>query len=264
MPWESVQLSSDLCINRVSSVSPRATLVCLHGWSLDHRSFERQIPLAQHGVDIVSFDRRGFGQNKLTPSPDMDLSDVHHIVLSTELPVILYGVSQGARLALRYAQAYERHLSGLVFQGGLADSCAFDPTSADEPPLALYQSMAERKQLQALRDHWIEHPLMSRGMSHADKNVIRYQLEDYIATDLLKPVSSTIFPSEKARRERLQLPMLVAVAEQDSRQRKFHAESLIKESNATALRSQGGHLFNFSHPKDFNDGFLTWLDSLDL
>lgn len=264
MSWESIQLSDDLCIKLASSASPRATLVCLHGWSLDHRSFERQIPLTQHGVDVVSFDRRGFGENKLTPCPDMDLSDVHHIVLSTETLVILYGVSQGARLALRYAQAYERHLSGLVFQGGLADSCAFDPASEDEPPLAMYQSMAEQKRLQELRDHWIEHPLMSRGMSHVDKNVIRQQLDSYSAADLLTPVSSSIFPSKKARRERLQLPMLVAVAEQDSRQRKFHAESLIKESNATALRSQGGHLFNFSHPEDFNEGFLIWLDSLDL
>lgn len=264
MSWESVQLSGDLWIKRVSNASPRATLVCLHGWSLDHRSFERQIPLAQHGVDIVSFDRRGFGQNKLTPSPDMDLSDVHHIVLSTELPVILYGVSQGARLALRYAQAYESHLSGLVFQGGLADSCAFDPTSADEPPLALYQSMAERKQLHTLRDHWSSHPLMSRGMSSSDKQEIRQQLESYDATDLLTPVSASIFPSQKARRSSLQLPMLVAVAEQDSEQRKFHAESLIEECNATSLRSQGGHLFNFSHPEDFNEGFLTWLDALNL
>lgn len=264
MPWESVQLSSDLWIKRVSNASPRATLVCLHGWSLDHRSFERQIPLARHGIDIVSFDRRGFGQNKLSPSPDMDLSDVHHIALSTKAPVILYGVSQGARLALRYAQVYERHLSGLVFQGGLADSCAFDPTSADEPPLALYQSMAERKQLQALRDHWSSHPLMSRGMSRIDKQEIRQQLESYDATDLLTPVSASIFPSQKARRARLQVPMLVAVAEQDSEQRKFHAESLIEECNATPLRSQGGHLFNFSHPEDFNEGFLTWLDSLNL
>ena len=146
----------------------------------------------------------------------------------------------------------------------MADSYAFDPTSADEPPLALYQSMAEREQFQALRDHWSCHPLMSRGMSPTDKQEIRQQLESYDAADLLTPVSASIFSSEKARRSSLQLPMLVAVAEQDSEQRKFHAESLIEECNATPLRSQGGHLFNFSHPEDFNDGFLTWLDSLEL
>lgn len=264
MSWESIQLSDDLSIKRVSNASPRATLVCLHGWSLDHRSFERQIPLAEYEIDIISFDRRGFGQNKLTPSPDLDLSDVHHIVLSIETPVILYGVSQGARLALRYAQAYESHLSGLVFQGGLADSCVFDPTTEDEPPLALYTSMAEQKRLQELRDHWSDHPLMSRGMSLADKKEIRRQLERYDAADLTMPASGSIFPSDKTRRSRLKLPMLVAVAEQDSNQRKFQAESLIRECNATALRSAGGHLFNFSHPQSFNQGFFRWLDTLDL
>lgn len=264
MSWESVQLSDDLYIKQVSNASPRVALVCLHGWSLDHRSFERQIPLADHGVNIISFDRRGFGQNKLTPNPDLDLSDVHHIVLSIEAPVILYGVSQGARLALRYAQAYESHLSGLVFQGGLADSCTFDPTSKDEPPLALYTSMAEQRRLLELRDHWSDHPLMSRGMSLADKKEIRQQLESYDAVDLMTPPSVSIFPSDKTRRAQLKLPMLVAVAEQDSDQRKFHAESLIRECNATPLRSPGGHLFNFSHPQSFNQGLLRWLDTLNL
>lgn len=264
LPWESVQISQELCIKRVSGAAPKAALICLHGWSLDHRSFERQIPLAQYGIDIISFDRRGFGQNMLTPNPDLDLSDVHQIVLSTAVPAILYGVSQGARLALRYAQAYESHLSGLVFQGGLADSCVFDPTSQDEPPLALYQSMAEQKQLQDLRDHWCDHALMSRGLSPADKSVMRQHLESYDATDLLTPPSPSIFPSEKSRRAQLKLPMLVAIAEQDSTQRKFHAESLIQDCNATPLRSRGGHLFNFSHPQDFNEGFLSWIRSLGL
>jgi len=258
------KVTDDLLVRYSCSKAPKAVLLCLHGWTLDHRSFERQLPLTEHGINLLTFDRRGFGQNALPPDTDLDLSDVHHIILNSNLPVILFGVSQGARLGLRYAQAYPTRLKGLIFQGGLADSCAFDPSSEDEPPLAFYRQLAQNNKLEDLRDHWIRHPLMRAGLSDDDTALLREQLNDYHGLDLLTPAANTLFSSTKSKREMLEVPMLVIVAEQDSEQRKFHAQSLLRSLKASALHSEGGHLCNFSHHEDFNRDVLSWISTLDL
>ena len=258
------QVTDDLLVRYANSKAPTVVLLCIHGWTLDHRSFERQLPLTEHGINLLTFDRRGFGRNSSPPDTDLDLSDVHHLVLTSDLPIILYGVSQGARLALRYAQAYPNRLKGLIFQGGLADSCAFDPSSDDEPPLAHYRKLVQSNQLETLRDHWVQHSLMRAGLSDKDTAILREQLNDYQGLDLLTPANNTLFSSPKSKRETLDVPMLVTVAEQDSKQRKFHAESLLRSRNASALRSEGGHLCNFSHHEDFNRDVLSWIRTLGL
>lgn len=258
------QVTDDLLVRYANSKAPTAVLLCIHGWTLDHRSFERQLPLTEHGINLLTFDRRGFGKNSSNPDTDLDLSDVHHLVLTSDLPVILYGVSQGARLALRYAQVYPKRLKGLIFQGGLADSCAFDPSSEDEPPLTQYRKLVQNNELENLRDHWVRHPLMRAGLSDKDTTILREQLNDYQGLDLLTPETKTLFSLPKTKRETLDVPMLITVAEQDSKQRKFHAESLLRSRNASALRSEGGHLCNFSHHEGFNRDVLSWIRTLGL
>ena len=121
-----VGIDGPLTLFNSEATSPLARIVCLHGWTLDHRSFDRQLPLVKHGLCITRYDRRGFGLNPQTPCITGDLDDLDQIVMASDLPVILYGVSQGARLALRYALSHGDKLGGLVFQGGLVDCYPYE------------------------------------------------------------------------------------------------------------------------------------------
>ena len=262
MNWETHEVSADLIIRHAYSAKPVVVMLCLHGWTLDSRSFERQFDLTEYGIDIVTFDRRGCGQSPLAPSIDMDLVDLHQIVLSLELPVILYGVSQGARLALRYAQLHANHLKGLIFQGGLVHDYPFDGDREDEPPISAMRKLAISNRLDVLRSDWAKHRLMSAGLSHEDLNIVRKHLDAYQARDLLLQSDSVITARAPQKREKMRLPMLVAVAKQDSLQRRGHAQMLIEEHGASILQCDGGHLFNFSHSQVFNAGVRDWVSTL--
>ena len=76
---------------------PSATLLCVHGWTLDHRSFTPQLPLSGQGIRPVLFDRRGFGNNHHAPGLDFEMDDLDAIIESLGGPIYGFGVSQGAR-----------------------------------------------------------------------------------------------------------------------------------------------------------------------
>ena len=126
-----------------------------------------------------------------------------------------------------------------------------------------HRKLAQSNQLETLRDHWVQHSLMRAGLSDKDTAILREQLNDYQGLDLLTPANNTLFSSPKSKRETLDVPMLVTVAEQDSKQRKFHAESLLRGRNASALRARR-HLCNFSYHEDFNRDVLSWIRTLGL
>ena len=69
--------------------SPTSTLVCVHGWTLDHRSFSGQAALAERGIRVVAFDRRGFGVNTLPSGLSRELEDppmeLHRLLLQYHL-----------------------------------------------------------------------------------------------------------------------------------------------------------------------------------
>ena len=85
-----------------ASAGPRINLLCLHGWTLDSRSFNPQLALVSSQLQLVRYDRRGFGRNTLPPCFQTELDDLPAIMRSLSGSVVLWGVSQGARLALRY------------------------------------------------------------------------------------------------------------------------------------------------------------------
>ena len=52
---------------------------------------------------VATFDRRGFGASPLEPDFARELDDLSKVTRALPGRVIVYGVSQGARLALRAA-----------------------------------------------------------------------------------------------------------------------------------------------------------------
>ena len=122
-----------------------ATVVLIHGWPLDGRSWEPQIhPLLEAGHRVINYDRRGFGRSS-RPSGGYDFdtlaSDLDKLL--TELDVqdaTLVGFSLGTGELARYVGTHGTgRLAGCVFIESLAPSftkSAENPAGVDEAAVA--------------------------------------------------------------------------------------------------------------------------------
>lgn len=83
------------------------TLVLIHGWPLDHQSWEYQLnELPKRGVRVIAYDRRGFGKSsKPWDGYDYDTlaSDLNAVLTELNLQnVTLVGFSMGGGEVARY------------------------------------------------------------------------------------------------------------------------------------------------------------------
>ena len=107
------------------------TLVRASNW-LTHLEYDWQSPVWRHwtrflatNFDYVRYDERGCGLTdwKVTGlSVDRWVADLDAVVEASkvEKPMLLFGVSQGAAVAIAYAVKYPERVSGLVLYGGYA------------------------------------------------------------------------------------------------------------------------------------------------
>jgi len=241
-------------------VSPNLTLLCLHGWTLDHRSFFGQQELAERGVRVVSFDRRGFGVNYLPPGLERELEDLRLLLEHLPGPVYAYGVSQAARLLLRYAARFPETLAGLFLQGGLVDGL---PSEAAEIPYLHYAALLKAGDHRAFSREWLAHPLMRSGVPSSKRAAVASLIDGYAGRDLIE--SSPSASSEDLTQvlpdlfSVQNLPLWVIEAEHESEARRAHARFLINECGANAIPMPGGHLCHFTHTQEFNSRLLVAL-----
>ncbi|MEO6996678.1 MAG: alpha/beta hydrolase [Terracoccus sp.] len=120
-------------------------VVLLHGWPLDSRSWEPQLPaLAQAGHRVVTYDRRGFGRSS-RPSTGYDFDtlagDLHAVIEKLDLhDVTLVGFSLGTGELARYiGQHGTDRVRSCVMIESLAPSFAksdTNPRGADQAAVA--------------------------------------------------------------------------------------------------------------------------------
>jgi pimeloyl-ACP methyl ester carboxylesterase len=122
----------------VETYGPRdaaVTVVLLHGWCLDRRTWHHQIAaLRHHGIDrprIIAYDARGHGRSSPTRLPSAtlgqlgdDLAEVlrHH---APRGPVVLAGHSMGGMTIMEYAHRhpteFAERIAGLLFASTTAE-----------------------------------------------------------------------------------------------------------------------------------------------
>jgi|DEB0MinimDraft_6_1074348.scaffolds.fasta_scaffold31091_1 pimeloyl-ACP methyl ester carboxylesterase len=239
---------------------PSATLLCVHGWTLDHRSFAPQLPLSGQGFRLVLFDRRGFGDNHLAPGLHFEMDDLDAIIESLDGPIYGFGVSQGARLLLRYATLKPKAFSGLILQGGLVDGL---PMQQEELPFERYAALLRSGDRPQFVAEWLDHPLMRSGVPIDKQDAVAELVSGYEGRDLLAGVCGPTQMDLSAVLPGLDIPMLVTEAAHESALRRRHGRFLVEECGADHLAMPGGHLCHFTHPQIFNDGVLNWFARLD-
>jgi pimeloyl-ACP methyl ester carboxylesterase len=132
----------------------------LHGWTLDSEMWASTFHDLPRHYRLIATDRRGHGQSTLPADFSKETGDLElwldHL---HEEKVALVGMSQGGRLALRFASQNPDRVSALVLYGTSADGIV-PPQGDDRIPLGYYTDLVQRGDLVAMQEAWLSHPLM--------------------------------------------------------------------------------------------------------
>ncbi len=95
-----------------------ATLVLIHGYPLDHTTWDEVAPLLEGDFDLIIPDLRGFGESDVMEADDSIIDFASDIAgLLTHLKVkraFLAGHSMGGYVALAFAREFPERVSGLA------------------------------------------------------------------------------------------------------------------------------------------------------
>jgi pimeloyl-ACP methyl ester carboxylesterase len=111
-PATGVRTSDGVRLHVAEYGSGPLTVVLLHGWTLDHRLWRRQVEDLEDKVRILAVDLRGHGRSGSSELSDTNLfrlaDDIHAVLtqLVPEGPVILAGHSLGGMAVLEFAHRY--------------------------------------------------------------------------------------------------------------------------------------------------------------
>lgn len=227
----------------------RASLILLHGWTLDHRMWQPQVEGLGDEFFLVMPDRRGCGRTTAPPGLTREPDDVIAIADALGLKrFALAGLSQGASVALDTARHYPHRVIAVAVSGAPLPELVPRDEAID---LDRYAALAAVGDLVTLRADWARHPLM-KAHSPAARDLLALMLEAYDARDLLAPSDPPILSPEALRA--LAVPLLALTGEHDTPWRQACARALAA-TVPRAMHGQvpgAGHLANADNPDRFN------------
>ena len=180
--------------------------------------------------------------------------------------VHLLGVSQGARVALRYAAQRPKRLRSLILQGPAVDGYVPPMEDSSGIPLGDYMALAQQGKLDELRARWLAHPLMnSETLSDEQAATLRRIVADYRGLDLRAGTpAATAIPHLLETLASLDLPTLLITGERETDARRAHCAKLagtMRDVREVVLPNCG-HLSNFSQPEAYNAAVREFLGEL--
>src|SRR5690606_21276089 len=221
------------------------TLVLLHGWALDLDYWNPAVPLLARHFTLLRFDRRGFGLSQGRPDPSRDVADLAAVLDAAGVQrAMVIGMSQGARLALRFADSMAARVHALVLDG--------PPAIDAEPelPLARLRQLLQSGGTDAMQKAIRAHPLMRlQGGDVAGGELLDLMLARYRGSDLLHRSAPLPQPDVKA----IRAPVLILNGGLDSPERLQAASALqLAMPQARCVQLPGaGHLALLDDPPGY-------------
>jgi pimeloyl-ACP methyl ester carboxylesterase len=246
-----------------------APIVLLHGWAMDHRIFRpQQETLARH-FKVVTFDRRGFGLAAGRPDLNRELDDLDTI--AGELvgePFHLLGLSQGGRIALRYAATRPDRLRSLILQGAAIDGAELEGPREERIPLDEFAELARDGRIDEVRRRWLRHPMMRLGDGHPEaERLLGDMLSDYSGADLTQGAQRPhqVWTDELRAVAAAALPVLILTGEREIESRRRAARLLLEmlPQAREVLLAGSGHLSNLTEPEAYNAAVIEFCRGVD-
>lgn len=233
---------------RVAGEGPAVVLV--HGWALDLDMWRAQMGLLSPWYRVIAFDRRGFGHSSGEPSIEQDVVDIEHLLDRLDIDhAAVVGMSQGARVAMRWALKHPTQTTCLVLDASPAEGLS--QSSGEEIPIDDYRELIRRDGIEAFRRLWRQHPFMQLHTNTPSAHQLLSEIAArYPARDLLMDESPQLSPLRGRDLQKLNVPTLVLSGEYDTQQRRSIARRLTPALPDARLKTilAAGHLAALDDP----------------
>ena len=239
---------------RVRSVGQGPAIVLVHGWALDLDMWRALFDLLSDRYRVIAFDRRGFGRSSGVPGIHQDVHDIDRLLDYFSISrVAIVGMSQGARVALRWALKRSERATCLVLDGPPAEGWP-QSLGAREIPIDDYRSRLRREGIDSFREIWLQHPFMQLHTSSPCAHLLLREIAvRYPASDLLTNEMTEVPLLAESDLRRLNVPTLVLSGERDSAQRHAIARRMARALPDGRLKvlPGAGHLTALDNPSAY-------------
>ena len=245
---------------RVRTAGNGPAVLFVHGWAIDLDMWRPQFAALAGRYRLIAFDRRGFGFSSGTAGIDHDLADIEELLAKLDLDsVAIVGMSQGARVALRWALRWPGATRCLILDGPPRDILAVGRPEG-EVTLTAYRELVRDQGIEAFRRQWLQHPLMrlytNEPRAHA---LLREMVGRYPGHDLMGDETAQL-PGIGSL-QRLDLPILIVNGEHDTAVRIGAGAELARAlpHAQLAIIPGAGHLSNLDNPGAYNQALDQFL-----
>jgi pimeloyl-ACP methyl ester carboxylesterase len=240
-------------------------VILIHGWAVDRRMWAPQVPALKRRFRVIALDRRGFGQSTCPAGLDQELDDIDALLDHFKLDsVALVGMSQGGRIAMRYAASRPTRVNALVLQSAPLDGCsppAHDPSIIPVAKLAAMLRAGQRGDaIQLLSEHPLMDPEPRPTAAHTQ---LLTMLRDYRGEDLhMAPSPEFSLDEISTQLRQITAPTIVVTGSCETlwlrRVADFTARR-IRGARRRVIRG-GRHFVNLSHAADYNRCVVDFLE----
>jgi 3-oxoadipate enol-lactonase len=230
-------------------------LVFIHGFCLDHRMWEEQVNYLSEWYTCISVDLRGFGKSSLpTEKSYSNHEDLYSLLefLQIREPVILVGLSMGARAATNFALSYPQLTRALVLVDGAIDGFKFKNFD-----LGYIYTAGKESGVAVANRMWLEHPLFESAGRNA---MVLQKLEEMVMSYsgwlwTNKNPAMTITPPAIEQLQKLTMPVLVLIGQFDIPDFKTIADFVFGQvKHSVKIEIPGaGHMSNMEEPQIVNE-----------
>ena len=240
-----------------------AAVVLIHGWTLDLDAWDPQAAALGASFRVIRYDRRGFGLSEGNPGRAADFEDLGRLLDHLRLDAVsLVGHSQGARVALAFAQRHPERVTALVLDGPPDETGDTGMAGDEDFSIAEYRRLVAEQGVEAFRRAWRDHPLMRlRTDDSAARAIAARVLDRYPARDLSGRADVPPPPAGAAALARFMKPVLVVNGEFDTPVRRRAGEEIARALPLAerVLLPGAGHLPNLDAPRAYNDALQAFL-----
>ncbi|WP_262692740.1 alpha/beta fold hydrolase [Kordiimonas aestuarii] len=233
----------------------------LHGWALDQRMWASQLRLAASGCTIITVDRRGFGTSTAPPNINLEVDDIRRLLDTLGFEsAALVGMSQGGRVALRFACAWPRRVDQLALQGAPVDGFPSAPSHNEAIPIAHYRRLLQNGEQKRFVEEWCAHPLVAPDMKLMPR-IMQPLVAGYEGRDLLHGAPDAYTGDVYGQMAALPVQTLYLYGEQDIPWLRSVAVTLPAVwRKVLAVEIKGaGHFANITKSDDYNAALVRFL-----
>jgi proline-specific peptidase len=242
-------------------------LIFIHGAGASHDMWKPQVEYFSSTYTVVTYDVRGHQKTKGTDdlyTCELFADDLNALLTSLNLsqPVVC-GLSLGGMIAQEYAVKYPENLHGLV----LCDTAVASAlTLSDKMLKAVYPKSMVKWTIRRMSDE--RYAEWSFKYFDLADDVREYLINEQLkmSKDELVKVMDAVYSFKLLPLERITVPTLVVLGENERKAVFPHAEKMIEliPNSRKVIIPEAGHVSNLENPKFFNemlDDFLRGLVS---